>query len=175
MAERMLSENAITLTGVAFFCARLLAISKGKIMATQNPQVDYNSMSEEQFVEALSQCPAYLDDKTMHEIEEHCQKHSHGVNRRMLLAVLTMDSEKLFEACETEAEAFFESFKCSAGTLGHYKRLVRLLDVGHNRLMIGLCTVDTDEPDAPFSNKEFFDAIHEAKGEDIDDDDGPSP
>ena len=144
-------------------------------MATQNPEVDYNSMSEEQFAEAISQWPAYMDDKTMYEIEESCQDHCHGVSRRCLLAVLTMDSEKLLEACETGAEAFFECFRCSAGTLGHYKRLVRLLDVGHNRLMIGLCTVDTEAPDAPFSKKEFFDAIHEANGEDIDDDDSPSP
>ena len=132
---------------------------------------DFNSMSEEQFAEEISRWPAYLDDKTMYEIEESCQDHCHGVNRRCLLGVLTMDSESVFDACEKEPEAFFEDFRCSASTLGHYKRLVRLLDVGHHCLMVGLCAVDTDTPDAPFSKKEFFDAIHEANGEDVNDSD----
>ena len=50
-----------------------------------------------------------------------------------------MDSEQLFKACEEESEAFFDGFRCSASTLGSLKRLARLLDVGHNRLMLGLC------------------------------------
>ncbi len=86
-----------------------------------------------------------------------------------------MDSEKIFDCCEKDAETFFEGFRCSASTLGMYKRIVNLLDMGHHRLMVGLFGVDTDAPDAPFSKKEFFDAIGEAKGEDIDDDDSPSP
>lgn len=139
-------------------------------MSVEKP--DFNSMSEEQFAEEISRWPAYIDKDTMSEIEENCQDHSHGVNRRVLLAVLTMNSEKLIEACEKGPEALFAGFRCSASTLGHYKRLVRLLDVGHNRLMIGLCGVDWDAPDAPFSEKEFFDAIHEAKGEDKENEDG---
>ena len=132
-------------------------------------QPDFNAMSQEQCAEAISKWPAYMDDKLMYEIESDCQNNAHGVNRRVLLAVLTMDSEKLFEACEKSPEAFFDGFRSSAGTLGNLKRLVRLLDVGHNRLMIGLCGVDFNQPDAPFSKQEFFDAIHEAKGEDITD------
>ncbi len=116
--------------------------------------------------EELTQWQPYIDDDLMREIESDCQNNAHGINRRILLATMTMDGEKLFEACEKEPDAFFDGFKYSASTLGMYKRLVRLLDVGHNRLMLGLCGVDINQPDAPFSKQEFFDAIHEAKGED---------
>lgn len=74
-----------------------------------------------------------------------------------------MDSEKLFGICESDPEAFFEGFRCSASTLGMYKRIVKLLDIGHHRLMAGLCGVD----DGPFSEEEFHAAIEEAKAEDI--------
>ena len=50
-----------------------------------------------------------------------------------------------------------------------YKRLVKLMDIGHHRLMLGLCGVDTDAPDAPFSKKEFFNAMDEAKDEAVTD------
>ena len=117
----------------------------------------------------LTEWPAYIDDDLLQEIESDCQNQTHGVNRRILLATMTMNSEKLFEACEKSPEAFFDGFRCSASTLSMYKRLVKLLDVGHNRLMLGLCAVDTDAPDAPFSKKEFFDAIAEAKDEAVTD------
>jgi len=35
--------------------------------------------------------------------------------------------------------------------------------------MAGLCGVDTDDPDVPFSKQEFFDAIAEAKDEAVTD------
>ena len=119
----------------------------------------------------IPEWPAMLNHEVMHEIESDFQDNSHGVNRRILLAILTMDSEKVFDACEKEPEAFFDGFRCSASSLGALKRLVRLLDFAHNRLMLGLCTVDIEAPTAPFSKKEFFDAIDEAKGEDNDDSD----
>ena len=113
-----------------------------------------------------SSWPAFMDDELMYQIEDDCKDPKHGVNRRVLLAVLTMDSDKVFKACEEAPEAFFDGFRASASTLGNLKRLVRLLDIGHHRLMVGLCGVDTDAPDAPFSKQEFFDAIQDAKGED---------
>ncbi len=119
--------------------------------------------------QSLLDWPAYLERDLMEEIESDCQNHSHGVNRRCLLAILTMDSEKVFEACEESPEAFFDAFRSSASTLSMYKRLVKIMNVGHNRLMLGLCAVDTDAPDAPFSKKEFFDAIDQAKDEAVTD------
>ncbi len=113
---------------------------------------------------------ALIEHDLLYEIEEDCQNPSHGVNRRILLATLTMDSEKLFEACEEAPDAYFDGFRCSASTLGMYKRLVKLMDIGHHRLMAGLCGVDTDDPDAPFTKKEFFAAMNEAEGKDINDD-----
>ncbi len=115
--------------------------------------------------EELTPWQPYIDDDLMYEIESDCQNHSHGVNRRILIATMTMDSEKLFEVCEKKPDAFFDGFRYSASTLGMYKRLVRLFDVGHNCLMLGLCGVYFNQPDAPFSKQEFFDAIHEVKGE----------
>lgn len=47
-----------------------------------------------------------------------------------------------------------------------YKRLVKLLDIGHHRLMVGLCGVDLESPDAPFTQQQFLDAIKEAKATD---------
>ncbi len=118
----------------------------------------------------LMDWPALIEHDLLYEIEEDCQNPSHGVNRRILLATLTMDSEKLFEACEEAPDAYFDGFRCSASTLGMYKRLVKLMDIGHHRLMAGLCGVDTDDPDAPFTKKEFFAAMNEAEGKDINDD-----
>ena len=89
-----------------------------------------------------------------------------GQHRRMLLAMLTMNSEKLFEACEEAPETLFSAFEKSAVAVRQYRQLVELLETAHNRLMIGLCLVDTEAADAPFTKKEFHDAIDEAKGED---------
>ncbi len=125
-------------------------------------------MNEAQ-VREVTEWPEYIDHDLMEEIESDCQDHSHRVNRRCLLAILTMDSEKMFEACEKSPEAFFDAFRCSASTLSMYKRLVKIMNVGHNRLMLGLCAVDTDAPAAPFSKKEFFDTIAEAKNEAVTD------
>jgi len=123
-------------------------------------------------LDKLMEWPAYIDKELMYTIENDCQEHCHSVNRRVLLSVLTMDSEKLFEACESVPEAYFEGFKCSASTLGSLKRLVRLLDIAHHRLMLGLFGVDWDAAEAPFSKQEFLDGIREAKGEDDSDIEG---
>ncbi len=123
-------------------------------------------VTEEQLDE-LMEWPAYIDKELMYTIENDCQEHCHSVNRRVLLSVLTMDSEKVFEACENEPEAFFEGFRCSASTLGNLKRLVRLLDIAHHRLMLGLFGVDLDAVDAPYSKQELLDAIEDAEGKDI--------
>jgi len=127
------------------------------------------SKSETITDEQLTNWPAYIEHDLMEEIESDCQDYAHGVNRRSLLAILTMDSEKMFKACEESPEAFFATFRCSASTLSMYKRLVKIMNVGHNRLMMGLCAVDTDAPDTPFSKKEFFDAIAKAKDEAVTD------
>ncbi|MCH8073907.1 MAG: hypothetical protein IIA09_18395 [Proteobacteria bacterium] len=117
-------------------------------------------------LDELMEWPAYIDKDLMYTIENDCQEHCHSVNRRVLLSVLTMDSEKLFEACESVPEAYFEGFKCSASTLGSLKRLVRLLDIAHHRLMVGLCGVDFNAAEAPFSKQELDAAIKDAKGDD---------
>ena len=119
--------------------------------------------------QSLMDWPAYIEQDLMEEIELDCQDSSHGVNRRCLLAILTMDSDRVFKACEESPDAFFDAFRCSASTLSMYKRLVKIMNVGHNRLLMGLCAVDTDAPDAPFSKKEFFDAIAKAKDEAVTD------
>ena len=129
-------------------------------------QPDFNSMTSEQFADVLSEWPAYIDHDTLYEIESDFQDSVHDVNRRVLLTMLTMDSEKMFEACEKEPEAFFDGFRCSASTLGKLKRLVKMMDIGHHRLMLALCGVDFNQPDAPFTKTEFFDAIHEAEAKD---------
>ena len=117
-------------------------------------------------MDKLMDWPPLIDHDLMYKIENDCQARSFGQHRRALLGALTMDSEKLFEACESGPEAFFEVFQCSATTLGNLKRLVHMLDIAHHRLMMGLCSVDTDSPDAPFSKHEFSNAINEARGED---------
>ena len=124
------------------------------------------SITDDKFDE-LMEWPAYIDKELMYTIENDCQEHCHSVNRRVLLSVLTMGSEKLFEACDNAPEAYFEGFKCSASTLGSLKRLVRLLDIAHHRLMLGLFGVDRDAADAPYGKQELLDAIEDAKGKDF--------
>lgn len=115
-------------------------------------------------IEELMTWPALIEDELMYEIEDDCQSPAFGQNRRILLSVLTMDSEKLFEACESSPEAFFKAFECSAPMVANLKELARILGIAHTRLMAGLCGVDMDAPDAPFTQKDFHDAIAEAKG-----------
>ena len=107
--------------------------------------------------------PAYMDMDAVSEVDSKWDDISSRRSRRLLLSMLTMDSEKLFEICESDPETFFEGFQCSASTLGMYKRIVKLLDIGHHRLMAGLCSVG----DVPFSEEEFHAAAEEAKAEDI--------
>ncbi len=126
---------------------------------------EVNTITDAELQELIA-WPAYIDHDLMYEIESDCQERTHGVNRRVLLATLTMDGEKMFKACEKNPEAWFDGFRASASTLGMLKRLVKLMDVGHHRLMVGLCSVDFNQPDAPFSKQEFFDAIHKAEAKD---------
>ena len=109
--------------------------------------------------------PAYMDMDAVSEVDSKWDDISSRRSRRLLLSMLTMDSEKLFEICESDPETFFEGFQCSASTLGMYKRIVKLLDIGHHRLMAGLCGVNMDSSDTPFSKDEFFAAIAETKNE----------
>ena len=80
---------------------------------------------------------------------------------------MTLDNEALFEFCEKDFAGFFDTYQCLAQTLGAYKRLIRLLDVGHHRMMLALFGVDTDDDDAPFSKSEFDAATQDARGERI--------
>ena len=50
------------------------------------------TITEAEFKE-LTPWQPYIDDDLMYEIESDCQDHSHGVNRRILIATMTMDSE----------------------------------------------------------------------------------
>lgn len=131
-----------------------------------------DAMNSEKFVDAMLEWPAQFDDETLNEIDSKWDNISSRRSRRLLLSMLTMDSEKIFEMCEKDPELFFEGLRCSASTLGMYKHIVHLLDIGHHRLTIGLCGVDTDASDAPFSKEELFEAINGAKGDDTE---GGSP
>ena len=111
--------------------------------------------------------PAGIDHDVVPMIEAKFQESAHGVHRRILLALLTMNSEKLFKACKDEPEAMFDAFKCSASTIGTYRRVLSLMDSAHSRLMDALCGVDYEAPDAPFSKEEFHAAIDEARADDI--------
>ena len=132
-----------------------------------------NDMTDEDFSK-IPEWPAGLTHEFMETIEEICQESNHGVNRRVLLALLTSDSEKLFKSCKEEPEAMFAAFECSASTVAMYKRLAALMNTAHMRLMVALCGVDSEAPDAPFSKEEFHAAIHEAKAEDLDEQGGAS-
>ena len=115
-------------------------------------------------LDELTSWPAWMDGDTMDEIDFKWDDISSRRSRRLLLTMLTMDSEKLFEICEKDPETFFEGFRCSAATLGRYKQIVELLDIGHHRLLLGLFGFDMDDPDAPFTKEQIDEAISEAKG-----------
>ena len=104
-----------------------------------------------------------FDKDTLYRIEECCQLSAVGQHRRMLLGVLTMDSDSVFEFCENEPEAAFEVFKKSAPMVSEQKELADLLGKAHARLMVGLCGVDSDLSDAPFTQEEFSFAVDESR------------
>ena len=134
-----------------------------------NAAPDLDSLTSDEFLDKLLTLPAVIDHDSMREIEGGIQNPAHRINRRCLLALMTQDNEALFELAESDFEGFFDGYRCMAQTLGMYKRLIRLLDIGHNRMMLALFGVDTDDPDAPFSKKDFDAAMEDAKGEPIKD------
>ena len=142
-------------------------------MARKTSSDKENDMTDEELKE-ITEWPAGLTHEVMENIESKCQEPAHGVNRRILLATLTMDSEKLFKACKDEPETMFEALKCSASTIAMYKRLLNLMDTAHTRLMVALCDIDSEAPDAPFSQEEFLAVIQEAKVEDLSEQGGAS-
>lgn len=111
--------------------------------------------------------PAGIGHDDVHEIEDKFKSDAHGVNRRILWVILTMNSEKLFKDCEDDPETWFEIFRATATTIGTYRRVLSLMDTAHNRLSVKLAEVDCQAPDALFSEQDFFAAIDKAKAEDI--------
>ena len=63
------------------------------------------TMTNAEFADSISEWLAAFDHDVLYEIEKKCQHRSHGVNRRVLLATLTMDSEMIYEFVESNPEA----------------------------------------------------------------------
>ncbi len=113
--------------------------------------------------------PAAIDHELFYEIEECVGNPAVGVHRRGLLAILTMDSTKLIEACNENPEAFFDLFEKSAETVNDYYKLNNLLMAAHSRLAVGLSRVNIDTDDVPFTEEAFeaaVDAAHFAQRRD---------
>ncbi len=123
-------------------------------------------MSNEELLDVVEEqipvFPALLEHEVLYEIEDNCQSSTHGQHRRFLLAILTMSSDKLYEACVESPETYFEILELTARTVYNIQDLARMVKAAHFRLMIGLCVVDTDAENAPFTKKGFMAAIDEA-------------
>ena len=63
----------------------------------------------------------------MWDIEKHSQNAgtTHGINRRIMLGILTRSGEQLIEGVLAEPEAMLQAYECSAGTVAYYS------DIGH--------------------------------------------
>ncbi len=123
-------------------------------------------MSNEELLDVVEEqipdFPALLEHEALYEIEDNCQSSTHGQHRRFLLAILTMSSDKLYEACVESPATYFEIFEITATTVYNIQDLARMVKAAHFRLMIGLCGVDTEAENAPFTKKDFMTAIDEA-------------
>ena len=87
----------------------------------------------------------------------------HGINRRIMLAMLTRSGEQLIEGVLAEPEAMLATYECSAGTVAYYSDIGHMLDAAQNRLMVALCGIDTDAPDAPFTQERLDKATDETE------------
>ncbi len=100
-----------------------------------------------------------LTDSAMLDLEKHCQRTKHGISRRMLLGILTKTGEELIEAALAAPEAMLGVYEDSAATVAHYRDMGKFMEAAHTRMMLALCAVDTDVPDAPFTKERFSAAI----------------
>ena len=121
------------------------------------------STSEEEFLDSIATFEPAFDKATMEELESAVQDPQIGVHRRALLALMTMSSEKLFEACEKNPEAFFDVFRATGPTVAQAFAIHDTLSAAPVRLMIALCGVDFTADDAPFTEEEFQAAIQSAQ------------
>ncbi len=122
--------------------------------------------TDNEYLDEIPEWDSAITKQQIKDVESEFQNPAYGVNRRALLGILTLDSEKMFAMCEEDPECWFDAFRCTATSLGKMKALVEMLSKAHNRLMVALCGIDTDAPDAPFTKEQFLEAINDAKAED---------
>ncbi len=73
-------------------------------MATENAQK--TDLTDAEFSQ-LTEWQAQFDTDTIDEIDSHWDDISSRRSRRLLLSILTMDSEKIFDCCENDPEAVY--------------------------------------------------------------------
>ena len=122
-------------------------------------------MSADDLVEQFLVMEPAITKDVMRDLEEHSQTAgaTHGINRRIMLGILTRSGEELAEGVLAEPSAMLEAYQCSAGTVAYYSDIGHMLAAAQHRLMVALCGVDTDAPDAKFTQEQFDKAIDEAE------------
>ena len=126
---------------------------------------DHSTDPTDEIAEQFDAIEPAFDNDTMYTIEKHCQEagKKHGINRLILLAILTRTGEQLFEGALAAGEALIEAYECATGTVAHYRDMGKMLEAAHMRMMMALCAIDTDAPDAPFTQERFSAAIAAAR------------
>lgn len=85
-----------------------------------------------------------LSHEQMGEIEIKYQAES-GVNRRILLAVLTMNAGKLKEAAHENPNLWLETFDCGTFYFVHNHEFMQMIQTACYRLMMALGDLETSE------------------------------
>ena len=106
----------------------------------------------EQYREAASE-PALTKDQ-MYNIEKRYQEDT-GVDRRILLGVLTRSGKELAASAVEDPETVFEMFECGVDYIEHQRDFLKMLDAAGYRLMIALSALDESAKDAPFGEEQY--------------------
>ena len=114
-----------------------------------------SELADYQAEEELAKLPAALTLDQVEQIDKKWQEEQ-GINRRVLLTLLTHDGEGLAKAALDEPAAIFDAFECGVNYLNRLKDLVELMQASSMRLMIGLCAVDWRAEDSPFTQEQYW-------------------
>jgi len=121
-----------------------------------------DSKSPDEFPEELKWGPLMTED-AMYELEKRCSDNGQGINRRLVLLISTSSADELLEKVAKNPGLYWDIFKTASDTMNFYRDLDKVIQCCHARLMTGLCAVDPDEDDAPFTREEFSKVVASTK------------
>ena len=114
---------------------------------------EHETIDEIEFYRECAKSPAITKEE-MYAIEKEYQEDP-GVERRILLGILTKSGQSLGEFAVEHPETVFEMFESGVSYIEHQRYFLEMLETAGYRIMIALSALDESDKDAPFSGEQF--------------------